>query len=140
MIDKLLPLIKEHFGNEEKWTLNTHFTIIDVYDSHNKVKGQKTVEHINIESKYEFTEINIGYDASEDSLWIGGQDIPYETFCLIHDIIEEYQHNNKVIRCEKCNAIIDVTDREYHTGIEYVCSACYNSGFIRGEDIWTTKK
>lgn len=139
MIDKLLPLIKEHF-DEEKWTLNTHFNVRDVYDSHNKVKGQKTVEHICIESKYEFTEINIGYDTSENKLWIGGQDIPYDTYRLIHDIIEEAKHDIKTIRCQECGAIIDTPDNKYryYIGMEYHCKACNNTGFIRTEDIWTT--
>lgn len=139
MIAKLLPLIKEHF-DEEHWTITETAKPCYRYDNHGKVSGQKVIESIHIESIYEFNEIHISYDASEDKLWLGGQDIPYDTYRLIHDIIEEAKHDIKTVRCQECGAIIDTPDNKYryYIGMEYHCKACNNTGFIRTEDIWTT--
>lgn len=125
MIDKLLPLIKEHF-DEENWTLTVH--------------SEQDIEHIYIEDESEYTEISITYYIPEDQLWIGGEDIHYDTYRLIHDIIEEAKHDIKTVRCQECDAIIDTPDNKYryYIGMEYHCKACNNTGFIRTEDIWTT--
>ena len=139
MIDKLLPLIKERF-TEPDWNVITSQQTQNTYDVCGRITGSKVMKYITIEHEYSFAEIRIGYDTAHDMLWVGGEDVPYKSLCMIHDIIEEAMHKNKVVRCEKCNAIIDVTDREYYTGIEYFCSACGNSGFIERDKIWTTKK
>ena len=139
MIDKLLSLIKERFS-EPDWNVITSQQTQNTYDVCGRITGSKTVKYITIEHEFSFAEIRIGYDTATDSFWIGSQDIPYESLCILHDIIEEAKHKNKVVRCEECNAIIDVTDREYYTGVEYFCSACGNSGFIERNRIWTMKK
>lgn len=139
MIDKLLPLIKEHF-DESEWTVTTETKKYFIFDANNKPVGEKFIECIYIEHKIDFTEIGIAYDSYEKRMHIGGRDIPYDTYRLIHDIIEEAKHDIKTVRCQKCGAIIDTPDNKYryYIGMEYHCKACNNTGFIRTEDIWTT--
>lgn len=93
MMDKLLLLIKEHFNESEWTTVTTETKRHLLFDANNKPVGENFIEYIYIEHKIDFTEIGIAYDSYEKRMYIGGRDIPYDTYRLIHDIIEEAKHD-----------------------------------------------